>query len=97
MLRWLWKSQKACSGEAKRLFLGRSGSESGVCVRTMPEKREALGKGLETHWDLVTMSYQFGASTAIYCVPLGLEFIVVASQERSWFSLTFYSLGSLEV
>lgn len=66
-------------------------------VKIMPEEREVLGKGLETHWDLVTMGYQFGASTAICCVPLGLQFILVASQERSWVSLTFYSLGSLEV
>lgn len=47
--------------------------------RILPEEKEVLGEGLETHLDLVTMGYQCGPSTAIYCDPLGLQLIVVAS------------------
>lgn len=54
--------------------------------RIMPEEKDVLGKGLETHLALLILGYQFGARTATCCVPLGLQFTVEASQERSCFN-----------
>lgn len=81
--------------KSRELVLGISRSGGGLCVRRIvPDEKEVLGKGRETQPGSGNLGDQFGTTTAIYCVPLGLQFIVVASQERSWFNLTFYSLGS---
>lgn len=39
--------------------------------RIMLVEKEVLGKGFETHLDLLTLGHQFGASATLYCAALG--------------------------